>query len=82
MMLLKQNLREIAVMLLCFGVLTACATRTPSAGTEAPGGPSAFCLVAKPIIFSRLHDTPETIAQVKAHNAQGQALCGWQGTGP
>lgn len=29
-----------------------------------------------PILFSRLHDTAETIEAVKAHNAAWDTLCG------
>lgn len=62
-------------MLIAACILSACANQMPSAGTS--GASPLFCSEAKPIVFSRLHDTLETIAQVKAHNAVGQKLCGW-----
>jgi hypothetical protein len=34
------------------------------------------CAVWRPILYSRLHDTDETIRQVKALNAAREALCG------
>jgi hypothetical protein len=60
-------------------ILQACGHLIPSRVTEGAAAPAAasFCDVAKPIVFSRLHDTAETIEQVKAHNAKGEALCGW-----
>lgn len=48
--------------------LACSALQTPIAGTD-------FCAVAKVIQFSRLHDTLETIAAVKAHNAVYHTLC-------
>jgi len=65
--------------------LTACASRTPTAATEPPPltaapsapNPSAFaCAAFGRISFSRLHDTGETIRQVKAYDAARDALCG------
>ena len=54
--------------------LTACQTTTRSLETDS--GPS-FCSVAKAIWYSR-HDTAPTRAQIREHNAVGQALkCGW-----
>lgn len=58
------------------GTLAACANQTPSAGTDLGSRP-LFCSEAKPIIFSRLKDTTETLAQVKAYDAVGMRLCGW-----
>lgn len=56
-------------------LLTACQATINSAEIEPK---SDFCTIGRPIYFSRLHDTHETIAQVKAHNAVGVALkCGW-----
>ena len=52
--------------------LTGCATTTPSAATR--GACGAF----RPISWADA-DTDPTIRQVKAHNAVGQALCGWRG---
>ncbi len=64
--------------------LGACAGKTPSAeiSSAALPGRALFCLEAQPIIFSRLHDTEETIRQIKAHNAVGVKLCGWTGEKP
>lgn len=35
----------------------------------------SFCAVYEPIHYSRLHDTPETIAQVKRNNAAYDRIC-------
>lgn len=72
----RHNLRVLLFALGLLGSLTACESPTRSVGTE----PSAFCLIAQPIIFDRLRDTEETIAQVKEHNAVGVKLCGWAGS--
>lgn len=36
------------------------------------------CGSFSPIFWSK-KDTPETVSQVKEHNAAGTALCGWGG---
>lgn len=50
----------------------ACAHLTPTPATD---GHAGFCDVAKVITFSRLHDTPETIEQIKEQNAVFAKLC-------
>lgn len=50
-------------------------TLTPSAVTNAPDQVAKVCTVLRPIIYSRLHDTPETIAQVQQANAAIVGLC-------
>lgn len=62
--------------------LSACATPTPfarptpTAATEpVVDGSVVACSAFGPIGFSRLSDTLETIAAVKAHNAAWEALC-------
>ena len=59
-------------MLPFFAIPAACAHPIATAETK----PAAVCSVWKPVIYSRLHDTAETIAQVKALNAAHDALCG------
>lgn len=51
------------------------ATPTPSAATNAPDQVAKVCIVLKPIIYSRLHDTAETITQVQQQNAAIVGLC-------
>lgn len=75
----KHNLLGLLLMSAYCALLAACANQIPSAGTE-PSAPPLFCSEAKPIIFSRLLDTPATIAQIKAHNAVGVRLCHWVAT--
>ncbi len=48
--------------------LTACA-KTPQTATD------LACLAFAPITFSASHDTPETVAQIRRHNAAWHALC-------
>lgn len=60
------------LMLLSCVTLTGCAHGTDIAVTD----PVAACAVWRPVIFSRLHDTEETIRQVKALNAAHDAYCG------
>jgi hypothetical protein len=64
--------RVIASALILLPTLTACAALTSTAGIK---GHASFCDVAKPISFSRLNDTAETIAAVKEHNAVYDELC-------
>ena len=52
-------------------ILSGCVTTTVSAGTD------VFCASAQPISWS-INDTDQTIREVKAHNAVGIALCGWE----
>lgn len=49
-----------------------------SAGTDPLPGAENFCAIAKPITWSS-RDTPETVLEVKSHNAVGKRLCGWGG---
>jgi len=64
-------------------ILTACAHQIPTAATSptsvAPSAPAPSqlaCAAFPRISFSRLHDTAETIRQVKAYDAARDALCG------
>lgn len=58
-------------------ILTGCVGQTPTAGTDsAAAGAASFCQVARIIRFSRLQDTPQTIEQIKEHNAVWHKLCG------
>jgi hypothetical protein len=47
-----------------------------TASGERTEAQAAFCIVAKPILWSA-RDTDETILQAKEYNAAGAALCGW-----
>jgi hypothetical protein len=67
------------------GILTACASPTRTAVTDttihtevkAVETPvNAACTAFPRLTFSRLHDTPETIVQVKAYNATRDEVCG------
>lgn len=62
-------------LILLLGLTTSCAT-TGSVATE-PRVVREFCALAKPISWSS-RDTPETIVEVKQHNAVGAKLCGWK----
>lgn len=65
-----------SVLLLSLG---ACGTLTRTAGISNPAPattPASACSAFSRISFSRLHDTPETIVQVKAYDAARDALCG------
>lgn len=57
--------------------LTSCATRIPTVATkpDPPPAPSA-CVAFPRLTFSRLHDTDETIRQIKGYDAARDALCG------
>lgn len=59
-------------------ILTSSCATTGSGGTDPLPGAGAFCAIAKPITWSS-RDTPETVLEVKAHNAVGKRLCGWAG---
>lgn len=61
-------------------LMSACASPMKSAKPQ-PAPQTAtpvisVCLAWKPVLFSRLHDTPETIEQAKANNAARDAYCG------
>lgn len=56
-------------------MLASCATPHPPARPTAIPATDAACKAFAPILFSRLHDTVETIAAVKAHNDAYDALC-------
>jgi hypothetical protein len=64
--------RVIVSALILLPTLTACASLTNTAAIK---GHASFCDVAKPISFSRLRDTAETIAAIKEHNAVHDELC-------
>lgn len=69
--------RLASAMIAPLAILTACAHRAPTAATEPATPPSAVaCTAFARISFSRLHDTAETIRQVKAYDAARDALCG------
>ena len=75
----RRPLRAMLLTLPLCAILGACAHQTPTAATKAEAAapaPSQLCAVFKTIIFSRLHDTDETIRQVKASNARRASLCG------
>lgn len=71
-MRLSPRLTPLAIVSASVLTLTGCVhpTRTPE--TEKVVACGAF----RPITFSRLHDTEETIRQVREHNAAYLALCG------
>lgn len=66
-------------MLSCAVILTGCWRTTATGATDLDLGQpepvqSSVCLVVKPIYWSA-RDTPETIAEIKAHNHVWDALC-------
>ena len=62
---IKSALKLAPILLL---TLTSCETPMATVGTD------AFCSIAKPITWS-VHDTDETIREVKEHNAVYTKLC-------
>ena len=36
---------------------------------------NSYCRIAKPITYDTTKDTPDTVAQVEAHNSQWVAVC-------
>jgi len=63
------RLGTLSVLLLL--IQACCGNQTPIQGTNH----ATFCQIGKVIKFSRLHDTEETIEQVKEHNAVYAKLC-------
>lgn len=53
--------------------LTSCAHQAPTVATSSP---PADCTTFPRISYSRLHDTDQTIVQVKGYLAARDALCG------
>ena len=69
-----QSKLQLSAALVAAASLQACATQTQTPATNLPPVNTA-CVAFQPIQFSRLHDTEETIVQVKAYNAAWEALC-------
>jgi hypothetical protein len=66
------------LLLLCALWMTSSCASPTSSGRQIPTAaidPKAACLVWRPILFSRLHDTDETIRQAKEMNAAHDAFC-------
>jgi len=62
------------VMLAIASSLVACVmTQSPPPAIEA----ARFCVLAEPITWSQ-KDTPDTISQVKIHNAKWRSVCSEQ----
>lgn len=57
------------------GILTACAPQTQTPETKVTVTDTGCTAFAR-ITFSRLHDTDDTIRQVKAYDAARDAICG------
>ena len=60
-----------ALLLALLPILASC-TMTASSETK-----SALCDQFRPVLWSS-QDTPDTVRQVKEHNAVGVALCRWK----
>lgn len=54
--------------------LAGCAAQTPTPGISAPA--FSGCIGFDRITFDRLHDTAPTIQQIKAYDAERDAVCG------
>ena len=67
----KSRLRWAKPLLLCL-ILTA--TSGCVAASTAPVV-NSYCRLAKPITYDTTKDTPDTVAQVEAHNSQWVAVC-------
>lgn len=57
------------------GILPACSTMT-TASSAPTNATKVACQSFAPITWSG-KDTPQTVVQVKEHNAAGKELCGW-----
>ena len=67
----KRSGVRLTLVVLSAMMLTACsATRTTVMRA------SAACIAFQPITFSASKDTPETVGQVRGHNAAWDAICG------
>ena len=69
------SLSSVLLLASCATPNLAPASPIVSRATEAPDQVAKVCTVLHPVIFSRLHDTVETINQVKQLNAAIVALC-------
>jgi len=70
-MIYRKQLRLGTLSVLLLLIQACCGSQTPIQGTNH----ATFCQIGKVIKFSRLHDTEETIEQVKEHNAVYAKLC-------
>lgn len=61
--------RSLMLLMLAIASLTGCQTATLTGGTR------AVCAVFPPITYSS-RDTPETVVQVRKHNAGRDSYCG------
>lgn len=59
-----------------FACLTLIATSGCVTASTAPVVVSDYCRVASPISYDSAKDTPETVAQIEAHNSAWVSLCG------
>lgn len=66
------SLRTLLVLTLSTLPLAGCQTLTPAISTRYV---DTSCEAFKAISYSRLHDTPETIAEIRGHNAAFDAIC-------
>lgn len=69
------RLANLLMLLLLATVIAGCKTTDSAGATDAV---RVACQSFQAIYWSK-NDTPETVKQVKEHNAAGKAICGWGG---
>lgn len=71
---MKLAIRSPWVKLLCLflilSALSAC-----DLNTTAPVPLSNYCALTKPISYDSAKDTPETVAEIEAHNSRYECVC-------
>ena len=64
----KSNLVRLPSLFLILSALSGCATVS-----TVPV--NSYCAIAKPITYDATQDTPETVAEIEAHNSRFICLC-------
>jgi ABC-type Fe3+-hydroxamate transport system substrate-binding protein len=64
----KSNWAKLPLLFLILSVTSGCATVS-----TVPV--NSYCAIAKPITYDATQDTPETVAEVEAHNSRFICLC-------
>ena len=64
----KLHLAKLPLLLLTLSALSGCVT-------DLTAPVNSYCAIAKPITYDATKDTPETVAEIEAHNSVLVCLC-------
>ena len=66
----RSNWLKLPLLCLTLSVTSACVTGS-TGGVQS----NSYCAIAKPITYDAAKDTPETVAEVEAHNSRFICVC-------